>query len=223
MKAVTRKVHKVCNPTNLNEAVFLTSVYLKLSGLFPYSWVENRFKLSPFGLAITFLHIFVFSFVNVKLIYQDIEEYSSPIIYNNDIGIAGQFVLKVLGVFITFVIFFVVIFGTSSSTELLNRSLNTLHQLEEMGIDIRPIYRRIFIFTVIQTLVIIVMAIWTLADGMVFFHKMNDSFPTLEYFFVDILSNLYKYCGLMNMCTYLYVVRVIVDFVGCKLDGLSKK
>lgn len=222
MESFTEKVHRAFNPTNLNEALYLTSIYLKVSGLFPYRWVKDKYTVSSWSVVISITHVIVFSFVNVRLMYLDFEEYSAPVIYNNSVGIAGQFILKILGVIITLVIFLRVLFGTCSILKILSFNTSLLRQLEEMEMDIKPLYKRLLIFSVIQTVVIAVMTVWTLADGIIFYNKINNGFPTMEYFFVVIMSNLYKYCGLMNMFSYIYIIYVITEFMNDKMQQKSK-
>lgn len=218
-----KQFHKLLNPTNFNEAVFLTAIFLKLSGLFPYRWVNNQYQLSTSNLFITIVHVVFFSSVNVKLIIKDIEEYSAPVIYNNPIAIAGQFILKMLGVLITLAIFWKVIFDNAGCTKALTIITDRLNQLEAMKVNIRPIYRRIFMVGVVQTVAIIFMSAWTLADGIIFYEKINQDCPTIGYFFVAIMSNFYKYCGLMNTFTALHIIYSIINFINSNFEEEQKE
>lgn len=103
METLQRKLIKLINPSNMGEAMCLTSIYLRLSGMFPYYWEKDRYKFSFRSILLTCLHIGLYIFVNAKLILHDIEEYSQPVIYDNNIGIAGQFLLRILGVVITLI------------------------------------------------------------------------------------------------------------------------
>lgn len=216
MESFRGKVHKAFNPTTLNEALYITSIYLKVSGMFPYRWVKDKYEISPWSMLITITHIVIYCLMNAKLISTDIEEFSAPVIYNSSVGIAGQFLLKMIGVILTLVLFLRTMFGACLTLKILTFNTSLLRQLEEMDLDLKPLYRRLFIFSILQTVVIVVMTMWTLADGIVFYQKMNHTLPTLEFFFVDIMSNLYKYCGLMNIISYIFIIHVITEFINCK-------
>lgn len=196
----------------------LTSIYLRLSGMFPYYWEKDRYKFSFRSILLTCLHIGLYIFVNAKLILHDIEEYSQPVIYDNNIGIAGQFLLRILGVVITLIIYFRVIIGTTLCSNFLNFITNALQDLESIDSNVKPLYKQIFIFSFVQFLVIFFMAIWTLTDGIVFYEKLYNSPPTLVYFFIVIMTNIYKYCGLMHMICSLFIVYMIMNFLTKNLE-----
>ncbi|KAL5277323.1 hypothetical protein ACFFRR_002517 [Megaselia abdita] len=218
MISLTKKVHRALSPTNLHEALYITSVYLKLSGLFPYRWAKDKYEVSPGSMVLSIIHVVVYACVNARLMYLDIDEYAAPVIYNNSVGVAGQFILKIVGVVLTLVLFLRVILGHCTILKILTFNTSLLQQLEEMDLDLKPLYRRLLNFSLVQTVLIVVMTIWTLADGIIFYQKMNNAFPTLEYFFVDIMSSLYKYCGLMNMFSYIYIIHIITEFMNGKFE-----
>lgn len=224
MELLKRKLHQFRHPTNINEAMYIPICFLKLVGMFPYTWLETKeYKLSPWYMTYSIIHLFIYCYVNVKLISVDIREYSAPVMYNTPIGIAGQVILKLLSAFITLVIFARVIFGRKTEVKVLVILLGLLNQLKDMGLDINILYRRLFRFAAIQTLVFSALNTWSLINGIVIYDKLNHSFPTFDYFFIAIMSNLYKYCGLMYLFCYLYVFYDISEFARKNLETIFER
>lgn len=218
METLKGKVHKILNPSTIHEALCVTRFYLKISGMFPYRWVKDKYEVSPLSMILTVIHITIYCVVNGRLIHSSVEEYSAPVIYDTSVGVAGQFIVKIVGVILTMVIFLRVIFGAFSFGKILHFITSLLHQLEHMDMDVRPLYKRLFIFSLVQTVAIILMTAWTLSDGVFFYNKMNNDLPTLEYFFVVSMSHLYKYCALMNMFSYIYITYEITEFMNRKFE-----
>lgn len=218
METLKEKVVKILNPNSIHEALCLTRFYLKVSGMFPYRWVKDKYEVSPLSMIVTIVHITFYCVVNARLIHSSVEEYSAPVIYDTSVGVAGQFIVKIIGVNLTVVIFMKVLLGTKKFLKILRFIVSLLHQLEEMDMDVMPLYKRLFLFSLIQTVAIIALTTWTLTDGIFFYNKMNNDLPTLEYFFVVSMSHLYKYCALMNMFSYIYITYEITEFINGKFE-----
>lgn len=183
------------------------------SGLFPFVWDKDQYKLSRIKYFISCVHVAVFIFVNVKLMYHDVKEYSAPVIYNHVIGIVGQFILRFLGVVITLVLFGSPLFNTNCIAKFLNIIATSLKQADKGIVKERIFYRKILLFSIVLTFVFIAMMGWTLFDGIVYYRKVEKTCPTLEYFFVVIMANFYKYSGLMNLIGSTYILYIMMQFL----------
>lgn len=211
-------------PTNINEAMYIPICFLKLVGMFPYTWLKTEeYSLSPWYMTYTIIHLFIYCYVNVKLISMDIEEYSAPVMYNTPVGVAAQVVLKLLSAFMTLVIFARVIYGRKTEAKILVLCLKLLNQLKDMGLDIKILYGKLFRFAAVQTLVFSALNMWSLINGIVIYDKLYHAFPTFDYFFIAIMSNLYKYCGLMYLFCYLYVFYNISEFATRNLETIFER
>lgn len=224
MEFLKRKLHQFRRPTNINEAMYVPICFLKLVGMFPYTWLKTEeYKLSPWYMTYSIVHLFIYCYVNLKLIVMDIEEYSAPVMYNTTVGVAGQVILKLLSAVLTLVIFARVIFGRQTEAKILVLCLGLLNQLNDMGLDIKILYKRLFRFAAIQTVVFSTLIIWSLINGIVVYDKVYHTFPTFDYFFIAIMSNLYKYCGLMYLFCYLYVFYDISNFARKNLETVFEQ
>lgn len=210
MEFLKRKLVILKHPTNINEAMYLQVCFLRLLGMFPYKWLgANEYKLSPWYMAVSIFHLLLYCYVNIKLIILDFEEYASPVLYSSFVGVVVQFILKIASSFVTLSVFLRIIFGTKNEVKIITMLFKCIDELGNMGFDVNILYKRLSKFAALQTLVYFGIMAWSLINGILQYERMYSSFPTFEHFFITIMSSLYKNCGVMYMCCYIYICSEI--------------
>lgn len=182
------------NPQNLPESFGWVMIILNLAGLFPFHFevAEKKFRISRKYIILTVLHFSLFTYVNITSLMENWKDVSQPMIGQSSLTAFANLVLRLLSIIITFLILGPLLVGSRYFVSFLNIYVDIIEEYILLGIDVKCIYRRIYLLSVVASILIAISLVFTAWHSIYFYEKITGQPPAIKYYLMVFLDNFYK-------------------------------
>lgn len=211
-----------CNPQTLPESFGLIVIILNFAGLFPfyYEATEKRFGISRKFMLLTILHFSLFTYINITSLMENWKDVSQPMIGHSSLTAFANLVVRLLSIIIAFLILGPLLVGSRFLVSSLNIYVEIIDEFMLLGIDVKCVYRRVYVLSLIASILITVSLVFTAWHSIYFYEVITGQPPSFKYYLMVFLHSFYKILFMFYGNTELFAIFLISKQLNGFVDDL---